>query len=192
MIDMDTITFFWDWIPLDKKEFRILAMLADVGTYEGNLTALCRYFSLNPQSSTRNQLRNSIDTLAEKGYIRKEQRGRTYILNAIPIPKGRTIGIKRKWFVAVRDHQYQSASVSWEAIIKVLLWLIGHTGIVFTNAEMAEDLHISVSTIGEAKKVLETDFQAIVRDYVSVKVGENLFQRIGQIVDVCAWWWEDG
>ena len=192
MIDMDTITFFWDWIPLDKKEFRILAMLADVGTYEGNLTALCRYFSLNPQTSTRTALRNSIDALAEQGFIRKKQRGRTYILKAIPIPKGRTIRIKREWFVAVRDHQYHSASVSWEAIIKVLLWLTDRSSTVFTNAEMAEDLHISVSTIGEAKKVLENDFQAIVRDYVSVKVGENLFQRIGQIVDVCAWWWEDG
>ena len=75
--------------------------------------------------------------------------------------------------------------------IKVLLWLTDRSSTIFTNAEMAEDLHISVSTIGEAKKVLENDFQAIVRDYVSVKVGENLFQRIGQIVDVCAWWWGD-
>ena len=188
---MEYIAFCRDWLPLDKREFRILAMLADIGTFEGNLTDLCRYFSLNPQTSTRTALRNSIDALAEQGFIRKEQRGRTYILKAIPIPKGRTIRIKREWFIAVRDHQYHSASVSWEAIIKVLLWLTDRSSTIFTNAEMAEDLHISVSTIGEAKKVLENDFQAIVRDYVSVKVGENLFQRIGQIVDVCAWWWGD-
>ena len=118
---MDTITFFWDWLPLDKREFRILAMLADVGTYEGNLTALCRYFSLDPQNSAINRLRNSIDALAEQGYIRKERRGRTYILQAIPIPKGRTIRIKREWFVAVRDHQYHCASVSWEAICLIKL-----------------------------------------------------------------------
>lgn len=36
---MENVAFYREWLPLNKKEFRILAMLADFGgEYHGNLT----------------------------------------------------------------------------------------------------------------------------------------------------------
>ena len=43
---MENVAFYREWLPLNKKEFRILAMLADFGgEYHGNLTDMCRYIS---------------------------------------------------------------------------------------------------------------------------------------------------
>ena len=62
---MDDITFYKAWLRLDKKEFRILAMLADQGEFSGNLSDLCRYFSLSPQTRNRTQLSNFLQILLE-------------------------------------------------------------------------------------------------------------------------------
>lgn len=49
---MENVAFYREWLPLNKKEFRILAMLADFGgEYHGNLTDMCRYFSVSPETS---------------------------------------------------------------------------------------------------------------------------------------------
>lgn len=58
---MERIVFYAEWLPLQKKDFRIMAMLADVGEFKGNLSDLCRYFSLNPQQTHRTALRASIE-----------------------------------------------------------------------------------------------------------------------------------
>ena len=43
---MDDAIFYREWLPLDKKEFRILAMLADYdGEYHGNLTDILFHLS---------------------------------------------------------------------------------------------------------------------------------------------------
>ena len=62
------LVFYKEWFPLPKGEFRILAMLADKGQFSGNLSDLCRYFFVNPQTATRNRLANQINSLEEQGY----------------------------------------------------------------------------------------------------------------------------
>ena len=62
--------FYREWLPLDKKEFRILAMLADFGgEYRGNLADMCRYFSVSPQHKNREALREAIQRLTDERYI---------------------------------------------------------------------------------------------------------------------------
>ena len=51
------LTFFREWLPLAKSDFRILAMLAAMGQFKGNLSDLCRYFSLAPQTKNREKLK---------------------------------------------------------------------------------------------------------------------------------------
>ena len=74
---MEKITFYREWLPLDKKDFRILALLADKGMFQGNLSDLCRYFSLNPQQRNRNQIRESIQRLKKAKMIVSEVKGNT-------------------------------------------------------------------------------------------------------------------
>lgn len=187
---MTQATFFSEWLPLDKKEFRILAMLADKGKFQGNLSDMCRYFSLDPQTRTRSQLRESIQKLLDQGLIVQEISGNTYTLRAIP--KVEKIDMPREWLTLLRQHQYSSESVSWEAIVKVLLWLSAcGSDQVIRNDMLAADLKISVSTIIAAKNVLQNEFEAITKEYISEKLGEDFFVRTGQKINVAAWWATD-
>lgn len=187
---MENITFYREWFPLDKKEFRLLAMIADLGEFKGNLTDMCRYLSLDPQTRNRNQLKASIQKLTKENFIEYSKTGNTYILKAIP--KETEICIEREWLHRLKSHEYEAASVSWVSTLKVLLWLCEQNfDEIFTNAEVADDLKISVSTIGSAKNVLEKDFEAIVREIISEKITETCFHRIGQKVSVNAWWKDD-
>lgn len=66
---MENVAFYREWLPLNKKEFRILAMIADFGgEYHGNLTDMCRYFSVSPQHKNREALREAIRRLTDRHY----------------------------------------------------------------------------------------------------------------------------
>ena len=185
---MDKITFYREWLRLPKGEFRIMAMLADREDYTGNLSSLCDYFSLTRQTRNTTALRTAIETLTATGYILCETHGRTYRLR--PIPKAEEIEIKREWLHRLIRHDYSSESVSWENVLKVLLWIIQNQEPVITNDLIAKELNISVSAIGYAKNVLEKDYEAITRRKISERTGENTFRTIGQELAASAWWIE--
>lgn len=175
---MEEITFYEEWLSLDKNEFRILAMLADRGEYIGNLSDICRYFSLTPQTRNRNELRTSIENLVTKGFISCAIRGRTYHLKAIP--KAKEIKVSKSWVRSLALHEKFSEDVAWEQVLKVYLWIVINKEPVVTNEMIAKALNISVSTIGLAKNVLQHEYEAIIRRKVSEKIGEDTFRTIGQ------------
>lgn len=183
---MDNIVFFREWFPLQKQEFRILTMLADKGEFKGNLSDMCRYFSLSPQDKHRKQFRTSIQKLQEEGFIECEISGRTYTLR--PIPKAEKLEIPREWMERIKAHEYSSESVAWEQVLKVLLWIVGNKKEVITNEMIESDLGISTSAIGYAKNVLQREYNAITRRKVSDKLGENIFRTRGQELAAVAWW----
>ena len=178
------IRFFREWLPLPKDQFRVLLYLTRFGSFSGNLSDLCRYFSLNPQTKNRNNVRNAIEALAASEMIECTKDGRTYNLQVIP--KEKEIDLPCAWVDALTGKPF-SVSISAEAVIKVLLWLLENGTAVFTNAELAAELNISTTTIVLAKKVLAEDFEAIVKEYVTTKVSEGVYHRDGQIVSVSAW-----
>lgn len=185
------MTFFREWLPLAKSDFRILAMLAEKGQFEGNLSDLCRCFSLNPQTKNRNKLKKSILHLSASGFIIHKTEGRNHQL--APISQGQAIEFPREWYEIIRQRDYSSECVSWEAVMKVALWIQDNQIPVVTNDMIAQDLGISVGTIGAAKNVLEREYHAITRKKVSEKVGEDalgqpLYRTIGQELNSCAWW----
>ena len=52
--------FYWEWLPLPKAEFNILAMLAEQGgRFSGNYSDMCRYLGVTPQNRTRHPKKNS-------------------------------------------------------------------------------------------------------------------------------------
>lgn len=106
---MENVAFYREWLPLNKKEFRILAMLADFGgEYHGNLTDMCRYFSVSPQHKNREALREAIQHLTDRHYIESSVNGRTYSLRIIP--KEKEIALPREWLERVRTREYSSES----------------------------------------------------------------------------------
>lgn len=176
--------FYREWLPLPKEQFRILLHLARNGSFSGNLSDLCRYFSLDPQTKNRNNVRGAIEALTKNGFIECNKSGRTYNLKLIP--KEEEINLPSDWVDAFTNKAY-CVSVSKEAMIKVLLWLTDRGAVLFTNEMIAAELKVSVSTIDAAKKVLKEDFEAIIQQMITVKNTNGDFRRIGQVVNVVAW-----
>lgn len=185
---MPDLTFYREWLGLDKQDFRILAMLAEKdGDYSGTLSDMCRYFSLSEQSKNRAALKNAIQSLTERHWIESAVKGQKYCLRLCP--KEKKIKMPAEWFAKVRAHEYFAAAVSWEAVTKVFLWLLDHDcDSTITNSQIADELNISESVVISAKNVLERDFDAITKRYVSEKIAEDLFIRTGQQINCCAWW----
>lgn len=181
-----TLTFFAEWLSLPKEQFRILVMLADVGAFRGTLSDMCRYFSVDPQTHSRNRLRAAIDELACHGVIQITRTGRTYQMKIIP--KAERITMPAEWVARIRRHEYNSEDVAWEIVLKAQLWLMQNTkDVVVTNEELATAIDISVSQVVAAMNVLKSEFQAFIKDYAYWSFG-NTFRRKGQIIDMSAWW----
>ena len=183
------LVFYREWFPLPKGEFRILAMLADKGQFSGNLSDLCRYFFVNPQTATRNRLANQINSLEEQGYIKVKRKGRTYTLTAIP--KARIIKIAREHYelIRTRTRTPDGESVAWENVLKVYLWALENNfDNIITNQMIQDDLSLSAGVICSAKNVLDREFGAIHRQKVSKLMPDGEIHTIGQNLGTSAFW----
>jgi len=182
------ITFYREWLPLDKRDFRILTMLADIGSFRGNLTALCQYLSLSPgQKKTNAAIRQSIETLTSNGYITSVLTGRTYQLAIIP--KEQPIKVARRWFDDVMKADSFSEIVSWEMVVKTLVWISGNSlSNLVVNDTIAAELNTSVGTLGVAKNVLEKDFHSIIREVEKYTLPNGEKRNRGQRLAVYADW----
>lgn len=183
------LIFSKEWLSADKKDFRILALLADHdGSYTGNLSQICDYLDITRQTSNRNKIKESIKLLAEKGFLVFTQQGQKYSLHLLPIDKQVQITIPQKWYIAIKDNNGFSESVAWEHVLKTYLWLDQNNDF-FTNKEIAVSLNVSVDVVISAKKVLESDYNAFVKDIVREKFGDA-WVTYGQTASLTAWWKE--
>ena len=185
---MDAI-FYWEWIPLPKAEFNVLAMIAEQGgSFSGNYSDMCRYLGVTPQNSNRTTQKTAIESLVSQGFISFESHGRTHHLTVIP--KATEIRLPRAWVQSVIHHDYSSEAVAFAPVLKVFIWIAHNNLSVVTNGMIAEDLNVSVSTVVSAKNVLEREYQNISKKKVSEKLGEDFFRTLGQELAAGAWWTE--
>ena len=186
---MERAIFYWEWLPLPKAEFNILAMLAEQGgSFSGNYSDICRYLGVTPQNNNRQNLQNAVQSLAAAGFIRHESRGRTQILTIIP--KATEIPLPRPWVQSVIRHDYSGESVAFAQVLKLFAWIAHNEMPVVTNGEIAADLNVSSSTVVSAKNVLEREYENITKKRISEKTGENFFRNLGQELRTNAFWTE--
>ena len=146
MIAMEEAIFYWEWLPLPKAEFNILAMLAEQGgSFSGNYSDMCRYLGVTPQDRNRQVLRTAIESLSAAGFISHESQGRTQILTVIP--KATEIPLPRLWVQSVIRHDYSGQSVAFAQVLKVFAWVVAHRKGIVTNDMIAADLNVSASTV---------------------------------------------
>lgn len=185
---IEYVMFYDDWLPLPKAEFNVLAMVAEQGgTYAGNLSDMCRYLSVTPQTRNREQLRSAIESLTSKGFLSCDTRGRTHHLKVIP--KETEVRLPRPWVQSVIRHNYSSESVAFTQVLKVFMWITQNRMEVVTNAMIAAELGISESTVCSAKNVLQHEYENIIKKKVSQKWGDS-FRSLGQELAASAWWTE--
>ena len=186
---MEEIVFYDSWLPLDKKHFRILAMLADKGNFQGSLAQMCRNLSITSgQQKTNNALKESIEYLTSNGFISCERKGNTFKLSLLP--KGEEMRISRQW---AEDVLYvrglADGKVSWEVTLKVLLWIYNHNAMeMTTNAEIAAEVNSSESSIVDAKNVLRDRFGSIWQEIDKYKDFNGKIRNRGQFLGGVAPW----
>ena len=184
---MEQAIFYWEWLPLPKAEFNILAMLAEQGgSFSGNYSDMCRYMGVTPQNRTRQPIQAAVQSLAAAGFIDQKSRGRTQILTAIP--KATEIRLPRAWVESVIRHDYSGESVAFAQVLKVFAWVVAHKTKLVTNGEIAADLGCSASTVISAKNVLKREYENIQQKNVSEKLADNVFRNLGQELAANAWW----
>ena len=182
---MEEVVFYKEWLSLPKEEFRIMMHLAINGSQRGNLSDMCRWFGLNPQTTTRRIMREAIEELEKKNMIILSHQGRTYTLNLIP--KETEIRLPLTWVQQIMHREKYYDSVAVEVVIKVLLWLKDNGLKLLQNYQITTDLNISVSTLNTAKRVLRDDFGAIMQTIIRTKIAEGVFVTEGQEISLSAW-----
>lgn len=161
-------------------------MLADVGAFRGNLSDVCRYFSVDPQTRNRNRFRTAIEELACQNLIAVVRSGNTYQMECVP--NATEITMPAEWVNRIRRHEYHTEDVAWEIVLKVQLWLMQNANNeLITNENIALGVNSSVSQVVAAKNVLQNEYQAFIKEYAYWNTG-NCFRRKGQIIDMSAWW----
>ena len=186
-IGMSNATFYYEWLGVEKNQFRILSLLAPKGEFIGNLSDMCRMLNIDTQTRNRNILRTGISSLAECGFITSEQKGRTYYLKAIP--QQTVIEIPAEWLEQIIKHEYTSENISWQAVLKVFLWIIiNDKKPTVTRNEIAEIINAGVDTVTSALNVLEKDFNAIIRKQITKQTEDGDFRCIGLELQPAAWW----
>lgn len=188
MLDEKKIIFYYEWLQLDKNDFRILSMLADLGgNYIGNLSNILDYFELTHQQKHRNKIRNSIQLLKADGYIKCSVQGITYQLEIIP--KETEIQMYAQWYKYLKNHKSTVVSVSWVMVLKTYLWIIqNNPDDIITNQLIQTEINTSETTLGSAKRVLREDFEAFVTQDRSIKLYDDTFVKVGHQIFPSAWW----
>ena len=186
--------FYRAWLPLTKTRFRIMAMLADKGKFSGNLSDMCRYFSVTPQTKTRDKIKEGIMACQSDGLITVNQKGQKWELEIIPQNEETAITINAEWFVNLRNRAKSENSISWEALLKVFLWIYANDpDIIVTNDWIAIDTGLSTAVICLAKDILFDEFGAITKKRISKKVvkdDKESFRNLGQLLGGNAFWLE--
>ena len=177
---MSNTTFYFEWLGVDKNQFRILTLLAPKGEFVGNLSDMCRKLNLSVQTRNREKLKDDITALAEVGFITFTQQGRTYSIKAIR--QETVIEIPAEWLDKIVNHQYSSETVSWQAVLKVLLWIIQN------KIPIASEINCGIDTITSALNVLEREFNAIIREVISAQNSNGEIRHIGLELTPSAWW----
>ncbi len=184
---IEKVSCYKEWLPLEKRQFGILAIIAEQNGFEGNLTDLCQRLSLSNQTKTTRKLKETIEILTEAGFCEYTKTGRKYSIKNIP--KEREIQIDPRAIEDLRNHRYSVETVAWEQVLKVYLWILKNKWEdVITNAMISEDLGgISTSVISRAKNAL-LEFGAIHKEVVTEKLDDGTFRTIGQHICANAWW----
>lgn len=183
----DEISFYREWLPLPKAEFRILTMIAmQNGVFRGNCADICRNFGVTVQNNNRKKCQDAIDSLTKQDFIQCKICGRTYTLKIIP--KATEVTLPRLWVQSVLQRNYSTKGVAPVQVLKVFLWIASNKSEVVTNETIANELGICTSTVVSAKNVLEREYEIITKRKVSEKLGDDFYRTLGQELQAAAWW----
>ena len=194
-INMDEETFIEkDWLTVKNYEFKILVMIAVLAenhlAYRGKIKDMCQFLGVNNTTSNTSKIKEAISALEAKGDIKTIKDGWTWTLtlSVKAEKKQKIIRIKNAWIKAIQNYKSKDKNdyVSWENVLKVLVYLCGDKKEIKRYDEIAKGLNISENAVKRSIKALDgIDFKdiSIKRKLAWLKQDED-FKVIGQHIDV--------
>ena len=182
-----------DWLTVQNYQFKILVMIAALAenhlAYRGKIKDMCEFLGVGNSTSNTKKIKEAIAALEEKGDIKTIKDGHTWTLtlSVKAERKQKIIKIKNAWIKAIQQYEGAAgAQVSWENVLKVLVYLAADKTEVKRYDVIAKELNISIDVVKRSVKALDgIDFGdiSISRKLAWLKK-EDEFRVIGQKIDI--------
>lgn len=184
------------WLTVKNYEFKILVMIACLAenklAFRGKLKDMCEFLGVQSVDSNRKKIKEAIAALEEKKDIIVLQEGQTWTLTLTNkcFSKDRTKKIRNTYVKAIQNYKpidKNNDSVSWETILKVLVYLVADKREIKRYDEIGKALGISANTVRNAVLALDNiEFSdiSIKRTLAWFKTQEGEFKVNGQKIEV--------
>lgn len=183
-----------EWLTVQNYQFKILVMIAVLAenhlAYRGKLKDMCGFLGVQSCDSNNKKIKEAIAALEKKNDILVLKEGQTWTLtlSVKAEKKPKVVRIKNAWIKLIQ--QYKAAAgeeVSWENILKVLVYLIADKKEVKTYDEIVNELSLSNKTVRRSINALDgIDFGdlSIQRKLAWFKNSDDEFRVKGQKIDI--------
>lgn len=183
-----------DWLTVENYQFKILVMVAALAenhlAYRGKLKDMCEFLGVGNTTSNTSKIKKAIEALEKSGDVKVIRDGYTWTIT-LSVKAGRkskVIKIRNGWIKAIQQYKCEDGkSVSWENILKVLVYLCADITEIKRYDMIGKALNISVDAAKRAVWALDgIDFGDIVvkRKIAWLKKSDNDYRVIGQKIDV--------
>ena len=153
-----------DWLTVKNYEFKILVMIACLAenhlAFRGKLKDMCEFLGVSNQANNTKKIQEAISALEEKKDIIVLREGHTWTLTLTNkcFSKERTKKIRNAYVKAIQNYKpvdKNNDSVSWENILKVLVYLCADKREVKRYDEIGNALGIGKDTVRNAVLALD-------------------------------------
>lgn len=185
-----------DWLTVKNYEFKILVMIACLAenhlAYRGKLKDMCEFLGVGVSQGNRNKIKEAIAALEASGDIKTLVEGQTWTLtlSVKAERKNKIKKIKNAWIMAIQDYKpidKDNDSVSWENILKVLVYLCADQREVIRYNEISKALGISTAQVQRAvRALLNIDFNdlSVKRKLAWYKANDDTFKVNGNKFEI--------
>lgn len=183
-----------DWLTVENYRFKILVMIAALAenhlAYRGKLKDMCDFLGVGNTTSNTSKIKEAIAALERTGDIKTIKDGHTWTitLTVKAERKSRVIKIRNAWIKVIQQYKCEDKkSVSWENILKVLVYLCADKTEVKRYDTIGKALNISPDVAKRAVAALDNiDFGDITvkRKIAWLKKTDDEYRVIGQKYDV--------
>ena len=185
-----------EWLTVKNYEFKILVMIACLAenhlAFRGKLKDMCEFLGVSNQTNNVKKIQEAIKALEEKKDILVVKEGYTWTLTLTNkcFSKERTKKIRNTYVKAIQNYKpidKNNDSVSWESILKVLVYLCADKREIKRYDEIAKALGIGKDTVRNAVLALdniEFNDMSIKRSLAWFKTEDGEFKVNGQKFEV--------
>lgn len=147
---------------------------------------MCEWLGIKSTANNNKNIKQAIESLNDSGYIEYARKGQKYIISITDkgLTDNQIIRVRRCWVETLKNYKEQvpDGSIGWLNLLKVFVYIYSSRESLFTQQEIADNLHVSKGTISSALKVLEQcqlKGLHMSKQIIKERLNENFVYNIG-------------